>query len=91
MFSSHLLENSSERIAQKLKLISLPPERVQERLGAIIDARAYHVRAIEEVIEQQFDKTVAGNLKLAGGGAMILDSVYKILVDRLSLALEISP
>ena len=91
MFSSHLLDNSSQRIAQKLKLISFPPERVQARLRAIMESRAYHIRAIEDVIEQQLDKTVAVNLKLAGGGAMILDSACKTLVDRLSLALEISP
>ena len=91
LFSSHLLDNSSERVAQKLKMLSLPPERIEARLREILESHDYQVRAIEEVVEQQLDPAVAANLKLAGGGAMIFESVCKILVDRLRLAPRMSP
>ena len=88
LFSSSFLTDSAERIATKLKMIGCPRNSVVLRMRNIREARNYHVRAIDEVIAKQLDRPVAESLRQAGGAAMIFDSVYRLLVERLNLVSE---
>lgn len=88
LFQDKLLADSRRRLETKFTDVSLTPETVGDCLARIVVNRDAHVRAIDGIIADQIDDAVAANLKTAGGGAMIFDSVIVLLKDKLGLHAE---
>ena len=83
LFQDSLLPDAAGRLSQKLSQLPLSPAGVIERLGRLQAASSVHVREIERILDAQVDPAVAANLRIAGGAAMIWDSVMRLLTDRL--------
>lgn len=90
LFRSHLREDSPARISRKLSAMKFPRDKVAERLEQMAKARDYHVRQIHSVVQEQLESPARENLELAGGGAMIFDSVIGLLVQQTSDHTEVT-
>lgn len=86
LFAGHLRPDAAERVRTKLARLALDSAAVSRRLQVLRDGRAYHVRAIDGVIVEQLDETAAVNLRAAGGGTTVFDTVWEILLSRLNLS-----
>jgi hypothetical protein len=73
-------------LSQKLKQLALPPAEAIERVHKLASRRTVHVRGIEQLLDEQVNAAVAVNLRAAGGGAMIWDSVMSLLQKVLAKA-----
>lgn len=91
LFASHFAPNAAQRMRTKLARLSLDSSAVNRRLHALRDGRAYHVRAIDALIGEQLDDTAAANLRAAGGAAIVFDTVWDLLRNRLKLGEEGAP
>ncbi len=91
LFASHFRPDAASRIRTKLARLSLDPRAVSSRLRALGDSRAYHIRAIDAVIADQLDETAAANLHVAGGAAIVFDTVIDLLLNRLQFSEEAAP
>lgn len=79
LFAGQLIPESPGRIMKKLNQPEIEKKDVQGRLNDLEKSFAYHVKAIDQVIDSQFEPESAANLKVAGGGKMILKEIIKIL------------
>lgn len=79
LFAGQLIYKSPGRIMKKLNQLEIEKKDVQDRLNDLEKSFAYHVKAIDQVIDSQFEPESAANLKVAGGGEMILKEIIKIL------------
>jgi hypothetical protein len=91
LFQDALRPDSPVRLLQKLSKHSIQPAKAIECLDSLVKQRTVHVRAIERLLNEQVEPTVTANLRAAGGGAMIWDSVMSLLDDVLAKAKEPSP
>ena len=85
LFANHLAADSTKRIRKKLAMLHVKAGVVQERLADLVKHRAYHVKAIEDVVSSQLDPEAAINIQTAGGGAAVLNALLGTLKDRLEL------
>lgn len=81
LFQDQLTPDSSKRLRSKLDALALNNARIEERLRDMRQNCAYHLRAIQEIIESQLDRQAAVQINSSGGGRIVLDAVLKIL-DR---------
>ena len=79
LFAGQLISESPERITKKMGKPGIEKKDVQSRLNDLEKSFSYHVKAIDQVIDSQFEPESAANLKVAGGGEMILKEIIKIL------------
>ncbi len=79
LYADKLQADSPERIKQKLARIQLPAESVIRRLKDLQDNQQYHAAAIQKVIDEQMETTVAQQINVGGGGKAVLDSVLDVL------------
>jgi len=75
LFQDAFLPDSPQRLGVKLSRMKISDAAVDRRLAHLQRYREMHARAIEGVIDEQIDASVAVNLKAAGGGATVLDAV----------------
>ena len=85
LFANHLGEDSPKRIGKKLATLRIESEVIQERLADFVKHRAYHVRAVDDVVSSQLDSGAAASIQSAGGGGVVLDAVLGMLRQRLNL------
>jgi len=91
LFKDALPVNSPERLSQKLSKLALSPTQGIERLNKLGDNRTVHIQEMERLLDEQVKPAVTVNLRAAGGGAMIWDSVMCLLYELLAKAKELSP
>lgn len=79
LYSDNLQADSPARLEQKLVQIQVPAAAIRRRLKDLQDNRQYHASAIQKVIDEQMETTVARQMNAGGGGKTVLDSVLKVL------------
>jgi hypothetical protein len=89
LFQDNFIGDSAQRLRTKLSRRHILPASVTERYARLLKNRAVHVRAIDQIIEDQIDAAVAANLKTSGGGAMVFGAVAALLLEKLKLVDEI--
>lgn len=85
LFQDSLPADAAGRLSQKFSELSLSPADVIERLDRFRTASSVHIREIEQILDAQVDPSVAANLRVAGGAAMIWDRVMRLLIERLPM------
>jgi hypothetical protein len=90
LFQGDLRPDTPRRLSQKLSKLAMPPVEAIERLGRLAKNRTVHVRGMERLLDEQVNPAVAANLRIAGGGAMIWDSVMGLLSEILAQVKELS-
>ena len=75
-----LRPDSPARLKQKLAKMELRPEMVAQSLKDLQENREYHATAIQKVIDQQMDPTVAQQMDSGGGGRAVLDSALNLIL-----------
>jgi hypothetical protein len=80
LYGDKLRPDSPARLKRKLAKIELRPETVAERLKDLQEHREYHAAAIQKVIDQQVDSTVAHQMNSGGGGRAVLDSALNLVL-----------
>lgn len=91
LFSNHLGADSGARVRQKLSMAEVVEKDVRKQIEDFVKHRAYHIRAIEEVVTTQLDPPAARSIEGSGGGATVLDALLAVLCDRLKLDSEPIP
>jgi len=85
LFQDTFVADSAKRLRTKFDKMKISAASVADRYERLLRNRAVHVRALNEIISNQVDAAVAANLKTAGGGALILDTVVTLLADKLGI------
>lgn len=85
LFQDSFVADSANRLRTKFVILQFSPAAVSDRCVRLLTNRVVHVRAIDEIIDDQVDVAVAANLKAAGGGNMIFDAVVALLADKLEI------
>jgi len=80
LYGDQLRPDSPARLKQKLAKMELRPEMVAQRLQDLQGNREYHGTAIQRVIDQQMDPTVAQQMNSGGGGTAVLDSALNLIL-----------
>jgi hypothetical protein len=80
LYGEKLQADSPGRIKQKLRQMELPAEAVRRRLKDLKENQPYHATAIQKVIDEQIETTVAQQMNVGGGGKTVLESVLKVLM-----------
>jgi hypothetical protein len=82
LYGDKLRADSPARVKQKLAKLQLRPEAVVVRLKDLRENRQYHATAIQRVIDEQMEETVAQQISAGGGGGTVLDLALTLL-DRI--------
>jgi hypothetical protein len=90
LFQDTVQPDAAGRLSQKFSTLPLSPAYVAKRLDRLQTASSVHIREIERILDSQVDSAVAANLRVAGGAAMIWDSVMHLLIDRLAFRESLS-
>jgi hypothetical protein len=80
LYGDKLRPDSPARLKQKLAKMELRPETVARRLKDLQENREYHATAIQKVIDEQMDPTVAHQMNAGGGGRAVLDSALNLIL-----------
>jgi hypothetical protein len=80
LYADKLQADSPARVKQKLVQIQLPAQTVMRRLKDLQDNRQYHATAVQKVIDEQMETTVAKQMNAGGGGRTVFDSVLSVLM-----------
>jgi len=83
LFASHAAPDATERLTRKLGSLRIGPEIVARRLADLRSNDARHVAAVDQVIHEQLDDEAGASLRLAGGGALVLSAVSRLLTQLL--------
>jgi hypothetical protein len=79
LYGDAVPSDAPARLRQKLAKLQLGPEAVAQRLKDLQENREYHAAAIQQVIDEQMETTVAQQMNAGGGGRTVLDSALKRL------------
>ena len=85
LFESLLPKDSPDRIAKKLKNMSLRASTVSERIHKMIQLRDVRIKSIQRIIDEQLERVQAETIAEGGGAAMVFDRVLKVITERLKL------
>lgn len=85
LFQDTFAPDSAKRLAAKFTQASLSLKAIGEMMNKLKANRNQHVRTIDRIIGEQMDDAVAANIKSAGGGTMIFNTVLDILQDKLGI------
>jgi Nucleotidyl transferase AbiEii toxin, Type IV TA system len=91
LFQDSLRPDASGRLSQKLHQGDTSSSDALERLDRLRANRLVHVRAIDRLLDDQVDAAVAASLRAAGGGAMIWDTVLRLLQSLFAAPEESDP
>ena len=80
LYGDKLRPDSPARLKQKLAKMELRPETVAQRLKDLQGNREYHAAAIQKVIDEQVESTVAQQMNSGGGGRAVLDSALNLIL-----------
>ncbi|HEY5913532.1 MAG TPA: nucleotidyl transferase AbiEii/AbiGii toxin family protein [Verrucomicrobiae bacterium] len=80
LYGDKLQPDSSARLDEKLLKMQLLPEIVARRLKDLRENRDYHGTAIQRVIDEQMETSVAQQINAGGGGRTVLDSALSVLM-----------
>jgi len=80
LYGDKLQMDSPARVTEKLAKLQLRPEVVARRLTDLQENPEYHASAIQKVIDEQMETTVAQQMNAGGGGRAVLDSVLSVLL-----------
>jgi hypothetical protein len=80
LFADKLQPDSRIRVTEKLMRLQLGPETVALRLKDLQENAEYHANAIQKVIDEQMESTVAQQMNVGGGGRTVLNSVLSVLL-----------
>jgi len=79
LYADKLQPDSPARVKEKLTRLKLPVEAVIRRLKDLQENQQYHATAVQKVIDEQMETTVAQQMNAGGGGKAVLDSVLIVL------------
>ena len=79
LYADKLRPDSPARLKRKLARLKLSLTSVASRLRDLQEHREHHAIAIQQVIDQQVEATVARQIKAGGGGRAVLDSALALL------------
>jgi len=79
LYGDKLRPDSPARLEQKLVKLQVSPETVAARLGDLQEHAEYHATAVQRVIDEQVEATVARQMNAGGGGRSVLDSALALL------------
>ena len=80
LYGDKLLPDSAARLKQKVAKMELRPESVARRLKDLQENRSYHASAIQKVIDEQMDATVAQQMNAGGGGRAVFDAALNLIL-----------
>lgn len=80
LYGDKLRPDSPARLNQKLVKMELRPEMVAQKLKDLQENREYHATAIQKVINEQMDATVAQQMNAGGGGRAVLDAALNLVL-----------
>ena len=80
LYGDKLRPDSPARLKQKLAKMELRPELVAQRLKDLQENHEYHATAIQKVIDQQMDSTVAQQMNSGGGGGAVLGLALNLIL-----------
>jgi hypothetical protein len=80
LYGDKLRPDSPARLKEKLAKLPLHPESVAARLKDLRENPDYHATAIQKIIDEQMDETVAQQMNAGGGGRTVLESVLNLLI-----------
>jgi Nucleotidyl transferase AbiEii toxin, Type IV TA system len=80
LYRDNLLPDSPARLKGKLASLQLGPETIAARINDLRRHPEYHAVAIQKVIDEQMQATVAEQMNSAGGGRTVLESVLSVLL-----------
>jgi hypothetical protein len=79
LFTDFLKPQSKKRVMEKFSRLSVSRAVIAGKIKAVAEARAVHIRNIEEIIASQIEPETARRLREGGGAAEIFDRVADIL------------
>lgn len=79
LFAGKLAPDSPRRLKRKLEALRVAGEEVRKRLDDLPTHAAYHIKAIQTVVDSQLDREAAENINFAGGARIILERVLVII------------
>lgn len=88
LFQDDFGSDSAQRIKVKFDRLQITPRSVADRYHSLLRNGSVHIRAIDELIENQVELIPADHLKTAGGGGLIFEAVMTLLKDRLKCGEE---
>lgn len=80
LYGDKLRADSPERLKQKFARLRISSESISQRLADFRENSAYHAAAIQKVIVEQMDPTVAQQMNAGGGGKTVLEATLNLLV-----------
>jgi hypothetical protein len=80
LYGDKLRPDSLARLKQKVAKMELRPESIARRLKDLQENREYHAAAIQKVINEQMDSTVAQQMNAGGGGRAVLDAALNLVL-----------
>jgi len=80
LYGDKLQPDSPARMKQKLAKLQLRRQTIAARMKDLQENRQYHARAIQKVIDEQMDATVAQQMNAGGGGRTVLDGAMDLLM-----------
>jgi hypothetical protein len=86
LYQDSFVEDSAQRLQAKLAKLGISSTAIADRFTGLLLNRAVHIRALDEIIENQVEAAVVANLKASGGGGMVFDAVVAMLKDKLTIA-----
>ena len=79
LFAGKLSLDSPDRLKRKLATLTVAREDVRKRLDDLQIHSAYHIKAIQAIVDSQLDREAAENINAAGGAKMILERILGII------------
>ncbi|MBI3987433.1 MAG: hypothetical protein HY343_10960 [Lentisphaerae bacterium] len=79
LFAGKLAPDSPKRLKRKMKALAIVGEDIRKRLDDLKTHAAYHTKAIQAIVDSQFDPEAAGNINGTGGAKMIQNKVLGII------------
>ena len=79
LYGDKLRPDSPARLKKKLAKLQLSPEAITRRLQDLQENRQYHAAAVQKVIDEQVETTVAQQMNTGGGGKTVLDSALSLI------------
>lgn len=79
LYGDKLRADSAARLQQKLGELGLRPDSFASRLRDLRENHQYHAAAIQKVINEQVEATVARQMNFGGGGRAVLEAALGLI------------